>query len=115
MKERDRELLEDILEFSERAIRLVGELSLDQFLMSEDKHYATRYCLQVIGECVKDLSAGVTRDMPMIPWSEIKAMRHRLVYGYKAISGEVVYETVRLDLPALTETVRHYLAKAEKG
>ena len=115
MNERDRELLEDILEFSERAIRLAGEMPASQFLLSEDKYYATRYCLQVIGDCVKDLSAGVTRDMPVIPWSEISAMRHRLVHGYKAISGEVVYETVRLDLPALTETVRHYLAKAENG
>lgn len=115
MNERDRELLEDVLGFSERAIRLLGELSLDQFLTSEDKYYATRYCLQVIGECVKDLSAGVTRDMPTIPWSEIKAMRHRLVHGYKAISGEVVYETVRFDLRALAETVRHHLAKAENG
>ena len=53
--------------------------------------------------------------MTTIPWSEIRAMRNRLVHGYKAISGEVVYETVRLDLPPLIEAVKQYLSSHREG
>jgi uncharacterized protein with HEPN domain len=110
MTHNDQQRLEDILEFAERAVRIAGDLPLSRLIANEEKYYAVRYCLQVIGECVKDLSPEATKGMSAIPWREIKAMRDRLVHGYKAISGEVVYETVRLDLPALIEAVRQYLS-----
>jgi uncharacterized protein with HEPN domain len=105
----DRQWLEDILEYGERAIRIVGDLPLARLLESEEKYFAVRYCLQVIGQCVKELSSETTNQMPSIPWPDIRAMRNRLVHGYKAISGEVVYETVRLDLPVLINAIRQHL------
>jgi uncharacterized protein with HEPN domain len=116
MKGSDRQRLEDVLEFAERAIRIAGDLAMAQVVANEEKYYAIRYCLQVVGECVKDLSRETTAKMPGVPWSEIRAMRNRLAHGYRAISGEVVFDTVKLDLPALIQAVRRYLsAHPEEG
>ncbi len=82
MTDEDRQSLEDILEFAERAVRIAAGLPPACLVADEEKYYSVRYCLQVIGQCVTELHAEVTDEMSSIPWPEIRGMRHRLVHGY---------------------------------
>lgn len=106
MNERDREALDDVLDFAERAARIAGARTLAAFVGDEAALYAVRYCLQVIGEAAARLSPAVQAMAPEVPWRDIVRMRHRLVHGYAAVTDAIVYDTVREDLPLLIRAVR---------
>ena len=46
---------------------------------------------------------------PGIPWEDIIGMRHRLVHAYFAINLDILWGTVRDDLPPLVEALREVL------
>lgn len=112
MNERDRDLLEGIVEFGERAIRLLHGRDADSLQQDEAAVFALRYCLQTIGEAARALSADAKAEMPMTPWKDIIAMRNRLTHGYATIMDAVVVDTVTLDVPALVHEARGALARA---
>jgi uncharacterized protein with HEPN domain len=105
MNERDRQALDDIVEFAERAARLVGHHPFESFVADEAVLYAVRYCILVIGETANDLSSEAKAEVPGIPWPEIIAMRHRLAHNYRAITDRIVYDTVAEDIPLLLEAI----------
>lgn len=45
-----------------------------------------------------------------IPWTAAIGMRHRLVHGYDQVDLDVLWRTVREDLPALIEELERVLA-----
>lgn len=115
MNERDVQFLEDILEFSERAIRIVGERSFEAFVGDETILYGVRYCLMVVGEGASGLSVEARSLCPDIPWHQMIAMRHRLVHGYGAVTDRIVYDTAKEDLLLLMSSVRAALAGSRGG
>jgi uncharacterized protein with HEPN domain len=46
---------------------------------------------------------------PGILWEDIIGMRHRLVHAYFAINLDILWGTVRDDLPPLVEALREVL------
>ncbi len=109
MTERDHQGLADILEFAQRAIRLLAGRDLAAFLADEATLYGVRYCILVIGETAGDLSPEAKSAVSGIPWPQVIAMRHRLAHNYRAITDTIVYDTVVEDLPALAQAVRSAL------
>ena len=110
MNERDRQGLEDILEFAERAIRILGSRDLRAFAAEEAVLYSIRYCILVIGETAGALSPEAMASAPGVPWPQVVAMRHRLAHNYRAVTDAIVYQTVIEDLPLLRLEVRRVLS-----
>ena len=50
------------------------------------------------------LQTVVQRSAPEVPWSDIIGMRNRLIYAYFDIDVEIVWSTVRYNVPDL---IRH--------
>lgn len=50
---------------------------------------------------------------PGVPWPEIVAMRNRLVHVYFDVNLDVVWETVRQDLPPLVAALQGALNESE--
>jgi len=48
------------------------------------------------------------------PWEQIEKMRHVLVHGYYQILPEVLWLTIKDDLPALKANIRNYLSSFEE-
>ena len=42
---------------------------------------------------------------PVVPWADIVNMRNRLIHAYFDVEPEIVWETVRLDLPELVQQI----------
>ena len=57
--------------------------------------------VEVIGEAARHVSEPAREEISAIPWVQIVAMRHRLVHAYFDIDREVLWQTVRHDLPSL--------------
>ena len=65
--------------------------------------------LEVIGEAVKALGPESRTQRTEIPWSDIAAMRDRLIHGYFAVDLELVWDVVADRLPALEAAVESLL------
>ncbi len=111
MNERDRETLEDILQFAERAIRITGGRAFERFAAEEAVLYSVRYCVQAVGGLAAELSAEAKGHIPAVPWHQIIAMRHRLAHNYRAVADLIVYNTVAEDLPALIAALQAALGR----
>ena len=68
--------------------------------------------LEMIGEAASKVTVETRDSFPEIPWSEIVAMRNRLIHVYFDINAEIVWQTVIDDLPALERKLQALLDKA---
>ena len=66
-------------------------------------------CFEIIGEAASQLSEEARGEADDLPWREIVDMRHRLVHGYYDINHDVVWSTLKEDLPTLVQTLRALL------
>ncbi len=57
--------------------------------------------LEIIGEAAKGVSIKTKEEYPDIPWKEMTGIRDRLIHGYFDVDMEIVWKTVREDIPAL--------------
>lgn len=57
--------------------------------------------VEIVGEAAKQVSGETKGAHPEIPWSAAARMRDRLVHHYFDIDLDVLWSTVRDDLPAL--------------
>ena len=61
--------------------------------------------LGIVGEAARQVSQETRRQYPSVPWQDIVGMRNRLVHAYYDINYDVVWQTVKEDLPALVEAL----------
>jgi len=48
--------------------------------------------LQIIGEAAGRVSPSRRAECPEVPWSEIVALRNRLIHGYDTIDLDILWE-----------------------
>jgi uncharacterized protein with HEPN domain len=101
----DAAYLLDMLVWARDAVPFVRDLTWDQFRASHLHQSAVIKAIEVVGEAAGRIS-GETRDRhPEVPWDSIIGMRHRLVHGYHDVNLQRVWDTARIDIPALIDRV----------
>jgi uncharacterized protein with HEPN domain len=58
-------------------------------------------CLEILGEAASKMSVDTSVRFPAIPFSKIASMRNRLIHAYFDVDLDIVWTTVKEDLPAL--------------
>jgi len=99
-----------MLAHAREAVALASER--DQQDLESDRvfYWGMLHVLQIIGEAAYHVSSTQRSAHPEIRWSEMIAMRHRLVHGYDRISTEIVWRTIRDDVPELIVQLERLLA-----
>ena len=57
--------------------------------------------VEIVGEAATQVTEPTRQRLPQIPWERIVGMRNRLVHAYFDINLDIVWKTVRGDLPEL--------------
>ncbi len=65
--------------------------------------------IEIVGEAAVRITESGRTQTPEIPWQEIVAMRNRLVHAYFNINLDIVWQTVRQDLPVLIASLEEIL------
>jgi uncharacterized protein with HEPN domain len=104
-----RDYLLDIVQYSQKAERMINGLSFEEFYKNEEKILAGIQILEVIGEACKNLPATVKNQHPEIPWKDIAGMRDKLIHSYFSIDAKTVWRTLSEDLPPLNEKVEEII------
>jgi uncharacterized protein with HEPN domain len=63
--------------------------------------------IEMIGEAGSRVFDQGEREARGIPWVELVAKRNRLIHAYYDIDLDIVWETVREDLPSLIVAIEH--------
>jgi uncharacterized protein with HEPN domain len=66
--------------------------------------------IEIIGEAAYRVTEPCKSENDNIPWSDISAMRNRLIHGYFDINLDIVWETIQTDLPELIESLENILS-----
>lgn len=100
--------LEHILECIE-LIESYTNISKEEFLKSTQAQDSVVRRLEVIGEASKNLLEEFKELYQDIPWKKILAMRNTLIHEYFAVNLDVVWKTVKEDIPGLKKHVSKIL------
>ncbi|MFW6142396.1 MAG: DUF86 domain-containing protein [Candidatus Saliniplasma sp.] len=89
-----RDTAEEILELTEGLSR--SDLEKDRKLS-----LALVHLFEILGEAASRISNDFQTEHPEIPWKYIIGMRNRLIHGYFDIDLDIVWSTVKKDIPPL--------------
>ncbi|MBI5400194.1 DUF86 domain-containing protein [Candidatus Saganbacteria bacterium] len=93
--------IRDIANAVDQAQRFTEGLSYDAFREDIKTAFAVVRALEVVGEAAKNVPGFVKEQYPEVPWKEMSGMRDKLIHEYFGVKYEVVWDTVKRELPDL--------------
>lgn len=109
----DRLRLIDMLQAVERIQRSMANVSVESFLVDDEKRDAVVYRLQIIGEAAYKVSDELKERHPAIDWFKIQGLRHRIVHDYGAIDDTTIHRIANEYVPPLADRLREILDAGE--
>jgi len=67
----------------------------------------------IIGQAARQVSNETRQRYPNIPWSDIIAMRNHLIHEYIRVDMEVVWNTIKNDLPPLIAELEQVMQRID--
>ncbi len=104
MQSPDKQRISHILEYCQEIENTVARYGDSFDVFDKDLDYQRSVCFSVlqIGELVAGLSDEYKNATEkLMPWRAIKGMRNLVVHDYGNISREIVWETIKGDIPRL--------------
>lgn len=68
--------------------------------------------IEIISEAANQVSDSGRELTPNIPWVDIVSMRNRLVHAYFDINLDILWQTIKQDIPALIATLEDVVDNA---
>ena len=101
-----RERIEDILDAIAEIQAFTQSMSFEQFQNDPKTIKAVALDFVVIGEAAGHIPEDVVDAHSEIAWSFMRGMRNRLVHDYFGMDPEIIWDTVKNDLPPLVEPLK---------
>jgi uncharacterized protein with HEPN domain len=65
--------------------------------------------LEIIGEAARQIPREVKAAHPDLPWTEMQTMRNIVIHEYHGVNLQIIWQTVKEDLPALVPLLEKIL------
>ena len=105
--------LQDILDAIAAVERFTANVSFDEFAQNDEKIFAIEKAIEIMGEAVKNVPDSLRKSYPVIPWKNIAGMRDKLAHQYWQIDVEVIWKTVKNDLPIVKKMILKILTELQ--
>ena len=93
----------------EDARSFIDDLSREELKDDRRTRYALQRAFEIIGEAAKHLDDDLRAKYDDVPWDDMAGMRDMIVHEYFAVDLDVVWRTVRKDLPPVQQRLRNIL------
>ncbi|MBR2214176.1 MAG: DUF86 domain-containing protein [Selenomonadaceae bacterium] len=116
MSNKDRQILLHILRHCNEVAETVQRFfaSKENFLCDHVFYNACCMAIFQIGELSKRFSDEFKKAHPTLPWNEMRGMRNLFAHEYETINKELLWETVKSDVPSLHDELKLILSATEQ-
>ena len=105
----DTVLVKHILEAAEKSITFLSGRRREDLEEDEKLALSVIRLLEIVGEAASQVSEDYINAHPDIPWKNMVALRNRLIHGYFDVDLDIVWDTVKSDLPPVVKMLRPLL------
>jgi len=105
--------LKDILVAMDAIEQFVEEVDFETFKNDDMMTSAVIRKFEIIGEATKKIPEEIKQQYPAIPWKDMSGMRDRLIHFYFGIKYELVWETIKKEIPKVKPSVKKVLDDLE--
>jgi uncharacterized protein with HEPN domain len=109
LPERDRVFVAQMVEAAEAALEFTDGVTKEAFCADRLVGFAVVRAVQLVGQAARNVSQESRVARPDIPWREVIGMRNVVVHDYADVDLDLVWKTVREDLPGLIERLSDML------
>lgn len=102
---REASYLRDIITAAASIERIAKGRSENEFLSDEALPAAVLHYLTVIGEAMNRLSLELRAKYPEVPWTQIVAVRNRIVHAYFDLDWRILWTSAVDEIPKLREQI----------
>ena len=106
-----RDYLTDIVYAIEKIEKFTKGTNLERFKKDEKTIFAVIRAFEIIGEATKNVPAKIKNEYKKVPWKLMSGMRDKLVHEYFGVNKEVVWKTVKKDIPDLKDKMDRLLSE----
>ena len=114
MKREIVDYIEDIISAMDKAMDFVKNMSYEEFTRDDKTVYAVVRAIEIIGEAVKNIPGNVRKNYPEIPWKDMAGMRNKVIHEYFGVKLNIVWRTVKEEIPPLKPLFEKILKELEK-
>jgi len=97
--------LRQMLEHAREAVTMARGATRADLASNRQLELSLTRLLEIVGEAATRVPDELRDSFPDVPWTEIVAMRNRLIHGYNAVDLDVVWTVLRQDLPSLIRSL----------
>lgn len=105
----DAAYLWDMLQACREIASFTRDTALEDFLGDRKLVLAVERSLEIIGEAAGRISETFRVSHDEVPWRNIRGMRNILAHEYGQVNHEIVYKTVRDEIPMLRANLEKLL------
>jgi len=90
------------------------DVSFAVFINDEILKRAVVRALEIVGEATKNLTVDFRLKYNEVPWKYMAGMRDKLIHDYMGVDYNLVFKTIREDIPLLTDFIEQILNQNTK-
>ena len=106
---RDYAFLYDILNSAKTAVNYLENVNIEDFYNNIMLQDSVIRRIEIIGEASSKVSIESQKKHPHLPWREMKKMRNILIHEYDDVNLDIVWNTVKKELPSLIKGIEKIL------
>lgn len=101
--------VKDILDSILVIEKFVEGMGFEKFREDDKTSSAVIRKFEIIGEAAKHIPDEIRQKYPDIPWKEMAGFRDKLIHFYFGIKYELVWNTIKMELPELKTKIERVL------
>ena len=102
-----------MIESGEAAMSFTEGLDINDFQRDQRTYKATLWDLRIIGEAATRIPDEIREANPHIQWRQMIGMRNRITHAYEATDTDIVWDTIKSDIPKMLTDLRELLKRID--
>ncbi len=99
--------IDHILKSIKNILEYTKDLNNKEFTYNTLVQDAVIRNFEIIGEASKKVSEEFKRLNYVVPWKEMAGMRDKLIHDYIGVDTDVIWQTIKQDLPGLKNALEN--------
>ncbi|MDI6889895.1 MAG: DUF86 domain-containing protein [Thermodesulfovibrionales bacterium] len=91
--------------------KFVTGVDFETFKNEDMRSSAVIRKFEIIGEATKNIPEDIKQMYPQIPWKDMAGMRDRLIHFYFGVKYDLVWNTIKTDIPRIKPLINKMLEK----